>query len=188
MIAKHIAMKVPRRSSFRDLVSYITHAKDRQERIRHVLVTNCHQSEASDAVQEVFATQLRNRRACSDKTYHLLISFDASDNPSFDARQRIEAELCEALGFSGHQRISAVHTDTDNLHIHVAINKIHPRKLTIHNPYCDYKVLGAICQRLELAHGLARTNHETLTRGARSQARDMEHAAGVESLLGWGRR
>jgi hypothetical protein len=188
MIAKHIPMKVPRRSSFRDLVAYITHAKGRQERIGLVQVTNCHQSEASDAVQEVLATQLRNRRACSDKTYHLLISFDAGDNPSLDARQSIEAALCEAIGFGGHQRISAVHTDTDNLHIHVAINKIHPQRLTIRNPYCDYKVLGAICQKLELAHGLAQTNHETLTRGARSHALDMEHAAGMESLLGWIRR
>ena len=65
-----------------------------------------------------------------------------------------------------------MHTDTDNLHIHVAINKIHPQKLTIHNPYCDYKALGTICQRLELAHGLALTNHETLTRGA------AQHGAG----------
>lgn len=181
-------MKVPRRSSFRDLVAYITHAKDRQERIGHVQVTNCHQSEAQDAVHEVLATQLRNRRACSDKTYHLLISFDASDSPSPDARQRIEAALCEALGFGDHQRISAVHTDTDNLHMHVAINKIHPQKLTIHNPYCDYKALGTICHKLELAHGLAHTNHETRTRGARSMGLDMEHAAGVESLLGWIRR
>lgn len=188
MIAKHIPMKVARRSSFRDLIAYITHAKDKQERIGQVLVTNCHQSEAHDAVHEVLATQLRNRRACSDKTYHLLISFDASDNPSLDARQRIETALCETLGFGGHQRISAVHTDTDNLHIHVAINKIHPQRLTIQNPYCDYKALGMICHKLELAHGLAQTNHETHTRGARSMALDMEHAAGVESLLGWIRR
>ncbi|MEO6823865.1 MAG: TraI/MobA(P) family conjugative relaxase [Nitrosospira sp.] len=188
MIAKHIPMKVPRRSSFRDLVAYITHAKDRQERIGHVKVTNCHQSEARDAVHEVLATQFRNRRACSDKTYHLLISFDAGENPLPDALQRIEAALCEALGFGGHQRISAVHTDTDNLHVHVAINKIHPQKLTIHNPYCDYNALGTVCQKLELAYGLAQTNHETRTRGARSMALDMEHVAGVESLLGWIRR
>ena len=56
--------------------------------------------------------------------------------------QKIEAQFCEALGFGEHQRVSAVHTDTDNLHIHVAINKIHPKNLTIHNPYCDYQALG----------------------------------------------
>lgn len=185
MIAKHIPMKVARRSSFRDLVAYITHTQDKAVRIRAVRVTNCHQENALDAVHEVLATQLQNRRACSDKTYHLLISFDEADSPCAAALESIEDEICNALGFGEHQRVSCVHTDTDNLHIHVAINKIHPRQLTIHNPYCDYKALGAVCQRLEQAHGLAITNHETLARGARSMAIDMEHAAGVESLLGW---
>ena len=188
MIAKHIPMKVARRSSFRDLVAYITHGQDKAVRIGAVRVTNCHQDNAQDALHEVLATQLQNRRACSDKTYHLLISFDAADGPPDAALESIEDEICNALGFGEHQRISAVHTDTDNLHIHVAINKIHPRQLTIHNPYCDYKALGAVCQRLEQAHGLAITNHETLARGQHNAALDMEHAAGMESLLGWIRR
>ena len=77
MIAKHIPMRSARRSSFQELVAYITHAKDKTVRVGEVRVTNCHQQEAQDAVLEVLATQLQNKRACSDKTYHLLISFDA---------------------------------------------------------------------------------------------------------------
>lgn len=188
MIAKHIPMRAARRSSFQELVSYITHAKDKAVRIAEVRVTNCHQDEAQDAVLEVLATQLQNKRACSDKTYHLLISFDAGDHPSAQALREIEDELCKALGFGEHQRVSTVHADTDNLHIHVGINKIHPKTLAIHNPYGDYQVLAATCQRLELAHGLVPTNHEAIARSAHSAAMDMEHAAGMESLLGWIRR
>ncbi|SEA65162.1 TraI/MobA(P) family conjugative relaxase [Nitrosospira multiformis] len=185
MIARHIPMKSARRSSFRELVAYITHAKDKAVRIGEVRVTNCHQQEAQDAVLEVLATQLRNQRACSDKTYHLLISFPAGEQPTAEALRSIEDEVCNALGFGEHQRISAVHTDTDNLHIHVAINKIHPKTLTIHNPYCDYKALGAVCERLEHVHGLIHTNHHTIAPGARNRALDVEYLAGVESLLGW---
>jgi hypothetical protein len=188
MIAKHIPMKSARRSSFKELVAYITHAKDKAVRIGEVRVTNCHQDNAADAVLEVLATQLRNQRACSDKTYHLLISFPAGESPSAEALRSIEDEVCDALGFGEHQRVSAVHTDTDNLHIHVAINKIHPKTLTIRNPYCDYKALGAVCERLELVHGLIHTNHQTITPGARNRALDVEYLAGVESLLGWIRR
>jgi hypothetical protein len=188
VIAKHIPMRAARRSSFQELVAYITHAKDKAVRVREVRVTNCHQQEARDAALEVLATQLQNKRACSDKTYHLLISFDAGDRPSPQARREIEDELCESLGFGKHQRVSAVHADTDNLHVHVAINKIHPKALTIHNPYRDYKALGAVCERLEQLHGLVHTNHETIAPGARSRAVDMEYLAGVESLLGWIRR
>jgi len=185
MIAKHIPMKSARRSSFKELVAYITHAKDKAVRIGEVRVTNCHQQEAQDAVLEVLATQLRNQRACSDKTYHLLISFPAGESPSAEALRSIEDEVCNALGFGEHQRVSAVHTDTDNLHIHVAINKIHPQTLTIHNPYSDYKALGAVCERLEQVHGLIHTNHETIAPGAHNRALDVEYLAGVESLLGW---
>ena len=85
MIAKHIPMKSARRSSFRELVAYITHAKDKAVRIGEVRVTNCHQQDAQDAVLEVLATQLQNQRACSDKTYHLLISFPAGESPSAEA-------------------------------------------------------------------------------------------------------
>jgi hypothetical protein len=188
MIAKHIPMRAARRSSFQELVAYITHAKDKMVRVGEVRVTNCHQEDAQDAVLEVLATQLQNKRAGSDKTYHLLISFDAGDQPSPRALRNIEDELCQALGFGEHQRVSAVHMDTDNLHIHVAINKIHPKHLTIHNPYGDYKALAAVCQSLEQAHDLVPTNHEAIARGAHSAALDMEHAAGMESLLGWIRR
>jgi hypothetical protein len=37
--------------------------------------------------------------------------------------------------------VSVVHHDTDNVHIHVAINKIHPRTLTLHDPIRDYITL-----------------------------------------------
>ena len=42
-----------------------------------------------------------------------------------------------------HQRISVVHHYKDNVHIHVAINKIHPKTLTLHDPD-DNAVTGAL--------------------------------------------
>jgi hypothetical protein len=45
--------------------------------------------------------------------------------------------------------VSVVHHDTDNVHIHVAINKIHPTTLTLHNPGYDYKTRSKLCAILE---------------------------------------
>jgi hypothetical protein len=59
----------------------------------------------------------------------------------------IEERFCKALGYAEHQRISVIHHDTDNVHIHVAINKIHPTTFTPHNPGCDYKTLK-ICSSI----------------------------------------
>jgi hypothetical protein len=81
-----------------------------------------------------------------------------------------------------------VHHDTDNLHLHIAINKIHPTRYTIHDPYRDHKTLGELCEKLEGEYGLQRDNHQAEKRGAENRADDMERHAGIESLLGWIRR
>ena len=73
-----------------------------------------------------------NVRAKGDKTYHLVVSFPPGEHPTADQLRDIEDELCAAIGLADHQRISAVHTDTDHLHIHVAISKIHPDHPPLH--------------------------------------------------------
>lgn len=188
MIAKQIPMKLAKKSNFGELVNYIINAQNKHERVHQITVTNCYQTYYAHATDEILAIQLQNTRAESDKTYHLIISFQAGEQPAPEVLEAIESRLCDALGFKEHQRISAVHTDTDNMHIHVAINKIHPQRLTIHNPYCDHKTLGKACDKLELEYGLAHDNHDPKERGRQSRALDMEHAGGVESLLGWIRR
>jgi Relaxase/Mobilisation nuclease domain len=84
--------------------------------------------------REISATQQLNTRAISDRTYHLLVSLRAGENPDAQTLRVIEERFCKELGYAEHQRVSVVHHDTDNVHIHVAINKIHPRTLTLHNP------------------------------------------------------
>lgn len=188
MIIKHVAMKTVQKSSFVELTKYITNAQDKQERVGQVTVTNCHQQDPLDAALEVYATQAQNKRATSDKTYHIIISFRAGEHPSDQALREIEQKVCAGLGYAEHQRISAVHHDTDNLHIHVAINKIHPERLTIHTPYFDHLKFGPLCERLEIEYGLERDNHQVKKTSSEARAADMENMAGIESLLGWIKR
>ncbi|MER2516964.1 MAG: TraI/MobA(P) family conjugative relaxase [Candidatus Accumulibacter phosphatis] len=184
MIAKQVPMKSVKKSDFAELVKYITNAQQKAERVGDVTVTNCQSDRPDAAIIEVINTQVQNTRAESDKTYHLIVSFRA-DEPDEATLKAIEARICEGLGYGDHQRVSAVHHDTDNLHIHIAINKIHPTRYSIHTPYNDHKTLGELCERLELDYGLERDNHQAQKRGAENRAADMERHAGVESLLGW---
>jgi Fe-S cluster biosynthesis and repair protein YggX len=188
LIAKHISMRSVRKSSFAELVAYITDTQGKVERLENVNIANCRRADVEWAIREVRSTQQQNTRAESDKTYHLLIGFPAGEIPSPEMLQAIEQRVCSALGYGEHQRISAVHNDTDNLHIHVAINKIHPNRLTMHEPYRDYKILGEICTKLENEYNLQRVNHGARKQGAQNRADDMEHMAGVESLIGWVKR
>lgn len=188
MIAKHVPMRSLGKSDFAGLVNYVTDAQSKDHRLGQVQISNCDAVSVRDAITEILATQHMNTRAKGDKTYHLIVSFRAGENPDADTLKTIEERICQGLGFGEHQRISAVHNDTDNLHIHIAINKIHPTRHTMHEPYYPHLALGELCATLERDYGLEVDNHQAHQREAASRATDMERHAGVESLVGWIKR
>ncbi len=188
MIAKQVAMKSVKKSDFAELVNYMTDEQEKSERVGFVSVTNCESDRPDAAVLEIINTQEKNTRAESDKTFHLVVSFPAGEQPDDIILTAIETKICAGLGYGEHQRVSVVHHDTDNLHIHIAINKIHPTRYTLHDPYYSFKVLGKLCEKLEQEYGLTQVNHQSLKVGSENRANDLEHHAGVESLLGWIKR
>jgi hypothetical protein len=181
-------MKSVKKSDFASLVKYLADDQEKNERVAVTSVTNCESTDLNAAVIEVTAVQGMNTRAESDKTYHLILSFRAGERPDDHVLEALESGICEGLGYGEHQRVSVAHDETDNFHLHIAINKIHPTRLTIHSPYNDHKTLGKLCAALELQYGLERDNHQAARVGSENRALDMEHHAGVESLLGWIKR
>ncbi len=201
MIAKKVPMRTQRKSSMtglisyltdeqqagdpEDLVGYMTNGLGKGERVGAVRITNCVAIDASWAAAEMKAVQSMNKRARSDKTYHMIISVREGEQPGAGVLQAIEDRLCDALGFGEHQRISVVHHDTDNLHLHVAINKIHPRTFTVHEPYYDHRTRSKVCAELELEFGLEHDPHTAQQSTAAAQANDLTAHTGVPSLLAW---
>jgi len=188
MIIRHIPMKSARKSSFSGLVNYITDEQNKQERVGKVRISNCNSVDPTWAIQEVLATQAKNQRAKGDKTYHVLISFAPGENPSEALLKTIEDRVISSIGLKDHQRISAMHHDTDNLHIHVAINKIHPKTLNMIEPYRAYKAFAEVASKLEIEHGLQLTNHQTRKGLSENLADDMEQHSGIESFINWMKR
>ncbi|HEZ9260517.1 TPA: relaxase/mobilization nuclease domain-containing protein, partial [Neisseria gonorrhoeae] len=184
MIAKKIPMRKANLSSFEGLVTYLAGSQGVANRVGKVEIHNYESSDLRWAVQETLAVQDQNKRSAADKTYHLMVSLAGGEFLTDEQLSRIEQSMIEALGYAEHQRISVVHRDTDNLHFHVAINKVHPEKKTIHEPYNDFKILGRECRKFEEEYGLQRVQ-----RGGRGNKKiDMEEVAGIESLIGWIRR
>src|SRR5258705_11503452 len=149
MISKKVAMKTPEKSRFGKLVAYLLDPQGKKTRVGEVAITNCVSTDTTWAVREIAATQRLNTRAKSHRTYHLMISLRDGANPDAQTLRMIEERFCKELGYAEHQRVSVVHHDTDNVHIHVAINKIHPRTFTLHNPGYDYKTRSKLCAILE---------------------------------------
>jgi hypothetical protein len=183
MIAKRVPRRRDGKSSFGQLVTYLKDDQGKESRVGDITVTNCQSDDPAWAVIEIEATQDINRRAKSDKTYHLVYSFREGEDISPDVLRALEDELCKGLGYESHQRISVVHRDTDNLHVHVAINKIHPQTHNLIEPYYDHKKLGEICTRLEATYGLERDNHAPSK--APNKADDLAAKSGMETFADW---
>ncbi|AMQ26649.1 TPA: relaxase/mobilization nuclease domain-containing protein [Legionella pneumophila] len=188
MIIRHIPMKSAKLSNFSSLVKYIVDEQNKHERVGKVRISNCNSIDPTWAIHEVLATQARNQRAKGDKTYHLLISFAPGENPSEDILKAIEERVVSSIGFKDHQRISAIHHDTDNLHIHVAVNKIHPKSFNMIEPYRAYRAFSEVASTLEVEYGLELTNHQTRKSRSENLADDMEQHSGIESLINWMKR
>lgn len=185
MIIRHIPMKKARASSYSGLVQYLSNDQNKQERVGEICLSNCTSMDPVWAVQEVLATQAKNQRAKGDKTYHMLISFSSSERPTDEVLRELEERVVSSIGFKEHQRISVVHHDTDNLHIHIAINKIHPQTYHMIEPYRAYKTFAEVASKLEVEFGLRKTNHQTRKGRSENLADDMERHSGIESLINW---
>lgn len=138
---------------------YILDANHSGAKVGGVRVTNCGADDPALATLEIMATQQKNTRSKREKIYHLVFSFPEGERPPLATLHAIEDRLCEAIGMAHHQRISAVHVDTAQLHVHVAINKVDPYTFRNIEPFYDKRRLMEECDRLEQRFGLQRTNH-----------------------------
>ena len=173
-------------ASWTRLNACILNAGQGGEKVAWSRVSNCQSDDPGWAVKEILATQARNTRSRSDKNYHLVVSFPEGEKPTRVQMEDIEDTICAAIGFGEHQRVSAVHQNTDNWHLHVAINKVHPQTFRNIEPWYDHYRLQECCAELEIRHGLIRTNHtpEPVQR-RRGRGGDFEAHRGGASFLRW---
>lgn len=156
MISRRIACK-PRNDNYRRLADYIADAKHKGEKTLMSWCAGCWAGEDYElAIQEVLDTQDLNQRTRKEKTYHLIVSFRPEDESVLTPEdfKEIEQEFSRALGFEEHQRHCGVHKNTNNIHMHIAYNMIHPEKLTRYEPYRDFYKRDRLHRELEQKFGL----------------------------------
>ena len=187
MIVKHCPITAAKSSIVR-LVDYLVHEKT-NDRVGTICIRNGQEAEitdskerALDAAREMLSVQKDNRRAQGNKTYHFLFSFPTGEEPDEKTLREIEEAYCNALGFSGHQRLSVLHRDTDNLHVHVVVNKIHPKTKKMKEPYYDYFTFSRLAADIEKKYNLKSTNHEHKKKLSENKVQDMEAHTGEQSF------
>ncbi|MEQ4347006.1 TraI/MobA(P) family conjugative relaxase [Campylobacter jejuni] len=174
MIIKKIPSKKQNKSSFKNLSNYIldkdnNNAKvlvdymldknNEMDKVEGYHFTNCSFDNDEYNINEIINTQKLNTTTKQDKTLHLVVSFQEDEKPTLEILQTIEEEIAKSLGMSDHQRLSVIHSNTNNLHIHIAINKVNPHTLKVINPYNDVRILQETAMKLEKKYNLKLDNH-----------------------------
>lgn len=191
MISKRIHCQAEN-DNYGRLASYIADASHQGEKS---LVSWCAGCWAGDdyelAMREVADTQALNTRSQGVKTYHLVVSFRPEDEAVLTPEKfkAIEERFAEALGLADHQRHCGVHINTENMHMHIAYNLIHPEKLTRVEPWRDYVKRDKLCRELEREYGLVLDNgrDKALGRSLGDKAAGVEAHTGLQSFESYAR-
>ncbi|WP_218451714.1 relaxase/mobilization nuclease domain-containing protein [Salmonella enterica] len=161
------------RSRFSRLVDYATRLRDESfvslvdvmkdgcEWVNFYGVTcfhNCTSLETAAEEMEYTARQARYAKDDTDPVFHYILSWQSHESPRPEQIYDSVRHTLKALGLSSHQYVSAVHTDTDNLHVHVAVNRVHSDTGYLNCLSWSQEKLSRACRELELKHGFAPDN------------------------------
>lgn len=220
MIGKVADHRRDGRSSFRTLLRYLVEREDDGEDVwaaadmpaapmydegpcrARVGAVSCETSclALDTAAAEMDGSAAMNRRV-KDPVYHFVVSWPADEKAGDDEAFGAARHALDRLGMSDHQYVAAIHRDTDNVHVHVMVNRVHPETYKVQDVSRDYFALDRAMRECELRYGRKHDNGPTAVaehngekvvvwaselahaQGKRpSKARDMERWSGTESF------
>ena len=87
-----------------------------------------------------------------DPIRHYILAWHEDERPTVEQVEEAVTIFLEELGWPEHQAIYALHKDTDNPHLHLVVNRVHPETLKIVSKNRDFDI--------DLAHrAIARIEH-----------------------------
>ena len=162
MIGEIIKAPKGTRNNAKGLVNCITGVtKSTDDAIDFIAAKNILDKET--AIVEMDAVVAQNLRT-KNPFMHFVLSWKEHEKPT--KSQAIDAgwHAIQSLGFKEHQVIIAGHKDTQNYHIHIVINRIHPQTFKAHYPAWSHKTLSRAVHEIEIQQ-------------------DWEHDAGIYSVV-----
>lgn len=96
-----------------------------------------------------------------DPISHYVLSWHEDERPDIAQIEHAVSLFLDELGLVEHQVIYGLHADTDNLHLHVMVNRVHPETLKVVeiNKGFDLEAAHRAIARIEAAQGWRREKH-----------------------------
>ena len=154
---KHKALHLSS-NKFSDILNYSTNVLDKQTNEEKCIAVRTHGvADISTASIQMNAVSSQNTR-CVDPTFHFILSWPEHEHPPPDAIFDAAEHAIKALNLAEHQYLLAVHVDTDNIHCHIAVNRIHPKTFKSRNIEWAKKTLHLAARQSEIKHGWTHDN------------------------------
>ena len=179
---------VSQTQKFGDILNYTTQQQDRRSNVEKCIAVRTHGVlDISTATVEMNAVAAQNTR-CKAPAFHFILTWPEHEYPDpaaiFDAAEH----AIKTLKLAEHQYVFAVHVDTDNIHCHVAVNRIHPKTFKSRNIEWAKKTLHLAARQSEIKHSWTHDNGiyivETSPAGNKSIVLNTNRASVVNAKQG----
>ncbi|SDC19744.1 Relaxase/Mobilisation nuclease domain-containing protein [Cupriavidus sp. YR651] len=161
MIGKKVhSSKVKNKAaSVRDLADYIRKPErlNPQEKVIYAngraFITDSHAAQREEMVA-LASEAVRSKNPVN----HYILSWREGEQPNPEQIEEAVTIFLDELGLAEHQAIYALHADTDNRHLHIAVNRVHPDTLKVVkiNRGFDIEAVHRAVARIEHAQGWQR--------------------------------
>lgn len=132
MIIKKIkaSSSTPKATYIRDLTNYICapHLEDSTERVCYAGARGFLSVDFKGRQAEMIALTADAVR-CGNTVDHWIVSWREAETPASHQVERFMDVFMAHMEMAAHQVIYAVHADTTNRHLHLALNRVHPQTL-----------------------------------------------------------
>lgn len=165
--------------------------------VLHIGLQNLYSPTSAAIEMEALATE--NTR-CKDPAFHFILSWRALESPTTQQVDEAVKIALSELDLENCQALWALQADTENLHVHVAVNRIDPETGRAIQPAGNWtkKALERAARKVELAQGweveesgryyvtpdgnIVEKGAKHAEAGVSQKARDLEVHTGAESL------
>lgn len=158
------------RYSYNDLVKYIAGGREKEK----TLYTNYRNltpvyRNTDGIIKEMEACGVMNPYA-KDKIHHGILSWREGETPTKEQVEESVSIYLSEMGLENCQCYYGLHKNTDNIHLHICVNKIDPATHKSIQPAkgYDFKANERVARRIELEQGwevLARGEHYEVVDG-----------------------
>ena len=137
-------------------VDYVTGQTNIDDKILHTEFVNVLATEYEDAKAEMIQLAIQSPSNCKNPLHHMMISFRKSEAPTLEQSRSCVKIMLTELGYQDCQHVFSVHQDTDNYHIHIAVNRVDPATKRVHWNFRDTDLMHKALARIEKEQGWSR--------------------------------